>query len=328
LGRLAGGVATSLLFSVFESWAVSELNKRWKVSTLIQEHFFSTMWFVNFIVAIAAGLFSQALVSAAPEYWPNQHPTLGDGKWYLLGKTLPFDAAAMGLVLGWGIIWTQWKENFGTVDTGSESDAANRREWLTSWPLWACGIIVACFEGAMFIFVFNWTPAMTPAGHTPPHGLVFAMFMMCAMCGSCAVTLVQESVNIRKLALPMLLLAAGCLAACTTALSLPTATMLPVLLWAFNLFECCVGFYFPVISVVKSEVVPEEIRALAYNIYRVPLNALVVVVLLVDIPLRTSFFITVAMLLLASACMLSLDLRPKAAGRKGVEDYGSTKQEA
>lgn len=43
----------------------------------------------------------------------------------------------------------------------------------------------------------------------------------------------------------------------------------------FLLFEFCVGIYFPSMGTLKSLLVPERIRATVYNIYRVPLNAIV-----------------------------------------------------
>ena len=59
------------------------------------------------------------------------------------------------------------------------------------------GLIQALFEGAMYTFVLEWTPALTPAAHpateakdtgadadgdghlgTIPHGYIFAAFMV------------------------------------------------------------------------------------------------------------------------------------------------------
>ena len=48
------------------------------------------------------------------------------------------------------------------------------------------GITQSCFESAMFIFVFEWTPALESSASTMhlPHGLIFAVFMVCIMIGS------------------------------------------------------------------------------------------------------------------------------------------------
>jgi MFS transporter, MFS domain-containing protein family, molybdate-anion transporter len=49
--------------------------------------------------------------------------------------------------------------------------------------------------------------------------------------------------------------------------------------FAFNLFELCCGFYFPTAGVLRSRYIPEEARATIMNLFRVPLNLIVVVVL-------------------------------------------------
>lgn len=48
------------------------------------------------------------------------------------------------------------------------------------------------------------------------------------------------------------------------------------LLAAFVLFEVSVGLYFPAMGTIKSKVVPEECRTTIYNLYRIPLNMVVV----------------------------------------------------
>jgi hypothetical protein len=46
------------------------------------------------------------------------------------------------------------------------------------------GTIQSLFEGAMFTFVFMWTPALSVGGKDLPHGWIFASFMLCVMIGS------------------------------------------------------------------------------------------------------------------------------------------------
>ena len=48
----------------------------------------------------------------------------------------------------------------------------------------------------------------------------------------------------------------------------------------FFFFEAAVGVYWPSMGILKSQHVPEQIRATIYNLFRVPLNMLVVLVLL------------------------------------------------
>ena len=54
LGRVLGGVATSLLFSAFESWLICEHNARGYDGSALSDTF-SLMYFGNSLCAIVAG---------------------------------------------------------------------------------------------------------------------------------------------------------------------------------------------------------------------------------------------------------------------------------
>ena len=49
---------------------------------------------------------------------------------------------------------------------------------------------------------------------------------------------------------------------------------------AFNVFELCCGVYFPTMGSLKSAMIPESMRSTIMNIFRIPLNIVVVLVLL------------------------------------------------
>merc|ERR1712100_546846 len=65
---------------------------------------------------------------------------------------------------------------------------------------------------------------------------------------------------------------------------------------AFLVFELCVGMYFPMMGTLKGRVVPEESRSAIYNLYRVPLNGIVVTALWAKIDMRTAFITTSCLL--------------------------------
>jgi hypothetical protein len=58
LGRILGGMSTSLLFSAFESWMVSEHRRRGFPERLLSSTFALASW-GNGIMAIAAGFLAQ-----------------------------------------------------------------------------------------------------------------------------------------------------------------------------------------------------------------------------------------------------------------------------
>ena len=108
VGRLLGGVATSILWSSFESWMVSEHNSRGFGPNQLNSTF-SQMTAFNGIVAIASGFVAQWAVDFVG------HPVA------------PFDVSALFLVLGTGFIHFSWSENFGVQSKGvvaQMSDAA------------------------------------------------------------------------------------------------------------------------------------------------------------------------------------------------------------
>merc|ERR1719316_2323093 len=80
-----------------------------------------------------------------------------------------------------------------------------------------------------------------------------------------------------------------------------TAELTKYNLWAFLLFECCVGIYFPAICTLKSDIVPEAHRSTIYNLFRAPMNMIVVSVLLVNPDLGTTFRLLNQMLVAAMA---------------------------
>lgn len=91
LGRMFGGLSTSLMYSAFESWMVTEFHKRdlgragASLSTI-----FGTMTTMNSIVAIVAGIFSEWIVELTST------------------KRAPFMASAGCLVVAFWFISTYW----------------------------------------------------------------------------------------------------------------------------------------------------------------------------------------------------------------------------
>lgn len=95
LGRFLGGVSTSILFSVFESWLISASN-----SLALPAHDLSTIMgrasLVNGFVAAAAGVASNQLVGSTGSF------------------ASPFVASGILLLIAWVVIRGSWTENYGS----------------------------------------------------------------------------------------------------------------------------------------------------------------------------------------------------------------------
>ena len=112
LGRLLGGVATSLLFSAFESWMVCEHNARGYDGASLSDTF-SLMYFGNSLCAILAGMVAEAAADA-------KKLTQLAGIWHYGGYCSPFDLSALCLVVCAAMITTRSRT------PGSASRGASR----------------------------------------------------------------------------------------------------------------------------------------------------------------------------------------------------------
>mmetsp|Transcript_83869 Transcript_83869/g.175457 ORF Transcript_83869/g.175457 Transcript_83869/m.175457 type:complete len:501 (-) Transcript_83869:116-1618(-) len=308
LGRVLGGFSTSLLFSCFECWLVAEHQRRYHFSDTLLSYMFGSMYMLMYVVAIVSGFLAQFAV--------DLHPLepVGEGRHVYWGGALaPFDLAIAALLIGAVHIAVCWDENYGSDET-REGGAGGPIKILQEAAealrqdsnLWFLGSIVGCFEGAMFAFVFNWTPTLDDQAHPAPLGIIFAGFMMACMCGSCVSTIMSERCSGQCSLVAISLMAAIVFLIITlaTAQRYTDACYL-----GFLLFEGLVGAYFPSVARVKSEVVPEHVRGTIYSLYRVPLNAVVVVLLLSDLSLIRCFSFCATLMLLSLLAAASMGKR-------------------
>jgi MFS family permease len=295
LGRVLGGISTSLLFSVFEAWLVSEHNSRgysgaWLGGT------FSSGQFGNSLVAIIAGLVAQPLADMS-----KLTPVAPGSALHYGGYTAPFDLSIGVLTVGGLLIMCSWSENStgnaGEPPCSVTSLRAALRLILSNRAVLYAGAMQSLFEGSMYTFVFMWTPVLTePApAPPPPFGLIFSTFMVMSMCGSSAFTILSKA-NAPASFMPMVFFAAA------SGLAMPVffESSKRACLAGMLIMEFCCGMYFPAMYTIKSKVVPEESRAAIYNLFRVPLNIIVLAVLLTDMPRSVTFSCCVVMLTLAA----------------------------
>jgi len=283
VGRITGGIATSLLFSCFECWMVSEHRGRNRFSGGLLSYMFGLMYMSSYLVAIVSGIVGEVLNDGFVF-----HPVQPDSVIYFGGALGPFDLSIVCLLVAGALICAFWQENFGQDENGEslgrqQGLGANLQEAMqllvTDRNMCLLGVAVACFEGAMYAFVFNWTPALESKLVPPPYGLIFSLFMMACMCGASISTLAE---NCTKPGSRLIAVFAASLGSFIVAAAVNSLAMLRLCFAAFCIIEFCIGVYFPSVGVLKSDVVPERIRGTVYNLYRVPLNALVVVLLLTN----------------------------------------------
>jgi MFS family permease len=252
LGRLLGGFATSILWASFESWMVSEHNSRGFASSTINGTF-SQMTAFNGIVAIASGFIAQWAVDFVG------HPVA------------PFDVSALFLVCGTLFIRYSWPENYGAQSKGVVAQMTEAAREVTRSPtIFLVGLQQALFEGAMYTFVFLWTPALQPDDTVKiPHGLIFACFMIATSLGGTVFGLLSSVMPVHTLLTYLYAIACA-----TMVVPIVSGTDVHIM-GAFVVFEMVVGLFWPGIGTLRSQQVPENCRATVINLFRVPLNAIV-----------------------------------------------------
>jgi len=140
------------------------------------------------------------------------------------------------------------------------------------------GAVEALFEGAMYVFVMQWPPALKAVvthGEVP-FGKVFSCLMASCMLGSSAFSGLLRLRPVEEVLAGALALAAGAMASAAAS----CRGSLRAVLASFFLFEACVGIYFPAMGVLRSRYVPDSHRGIMTAMSRVPLNLLVVAVTL------------------------------------------------
>jgi MFS family permease len=261
IGRALGGLSTTLLSSVFETWMIAEYHKRDLSSSLCLGSMFSSLTTLSSVVAIVSGVVGEAIV----------HHT---GT-----KTAPFITSFVCLAIAFVAIHQLWVENFGDMMSEKGENTGGIRKLLTDRRILALATTTTLFEGSMYLFVFFWSPtlisahSLTDVESTLPFGVIFSCFMCAVMLGSTIFAIMKPD-NARDAG--HLMLSVLALASC--------GLLIPVLqrsegatFWSFTLFEMCVGLYNPSMSQLKSELVDDAVRAKVYGFMRLPLNAFIVV---------------------------------------------------
>lgn len=305
LGRLLGGISTSLLFSVFDSWLIRSHADEGVTAFLSKS--FASAQYGNSVVAILAGLAANKAASST-KMTPFFADAGQDPVVYMGGYLNPFDMALIVLVIAAVLTTVTWEENYGDSKVEDSASVDKNKKWhdaftsaiyttLHNKEILYTGLICSLFEGSMYIFVFMWTPAMkalSPDGTELPFGLIFATFMVCCMAGSSIFSILIGSIQVEKLGVFVFISATASFALMTMSSS-STGTFL-----AFLLFEITVGTYFPTMGTMKSMIVPESKRAAIYNLYRIPLNCIVLFSLLTDLTPKQSFILCTCMLCTAT----------------------------
>ncbi|KAI0192087.1 molybdate-anion transporter MOT2 [Xylaria flabelliformis] len=247
-GRVLGGISSSILFTVFDAWMVTNFRERKLADDgcdLTRTYAATTV--VNCLAAILSGGVGEILV------------------WATGTRKSPFLAGVVLLWLALQAIWSRWVENFG-----AEASTQTRPSvWsiLKTPPILALAFASTMFDGSMNLFVFYWIPKLsslrkTSSGSEPPYGVIYSSFMAVSMAAALAFNIIMDKqvVKYSRLAVGVASVAALCFAKLAAAKS-EAGTF-----WLFCALQACIGMFTPCVGYLKARLIDDDARATVYSV--------------------------------------------------------------
>ncbi|KAL4225633.1 Molybdate-anion transporter [Mactra antiquata] len=262
IGRIIGGVATSVLFSAFEAWYVHEhieshdFPKEWIAVTFSR----ASTW--NGILAVTAGLITNVV-----------------SEWFGMGPVAPYMLAIPCLVLAGVLVSTHWTENYSSHKTKFRKMCGDGfKGILSSEMIFMVGAIEALVESVIYIVIFLWTPILEPS--KPSLGIVFSCFMASILAGQGLFQILSS----RHFEVPILLITSCGISLVGTMLCVssthPGNANTNLSFIALCIFEFAVGIYFPAMGYLRSHIIPEQHSWSIMSWFRVPINLISCIVLM------------------------------------------------
>ncbi|KAI9246382.1 hypothetical protein BY458DRAFT_446791 [Sporodiniella umbellata] len=254
LSHILSGLSTALLYTVFESWYISEHTSRGYLSKW-KDRTFGLCTFLNGVSAIMAGVISNIAVNV----WSYR---------------APYVAAIVMLCITFVIVSGTWTENYGAPQTVIRSFLTVLQEYYSHY------VRTNFFECSMYIFVLLYTPALKLTSKktvVASLGYLFSTMMLAVMIGSLIFRLYNQTNKSGYSKFlwsnDKLLAAALFLASCSFTIMyyyFQASTLFMVI--AFHVFEFTTGVYYPSMSSLKAESISEETRSVVMTLIRIPMN--------------------------------------------------------
>ncbi|KAK5625894.1 hypothetical protein RRF57_001610 [Xylaria bambusicola] len=262
LGRIFGGISSSILFSVFDSWMVTNFHKMDLADKACRlSRTYATTAIINSLVAILTGVLGESLV------------------WVTGTKKSPFLVSVALLWFCFQTIWSHWGENFGGSSSSESTPAATRRSlWsiIRTPSILALAFASTVFDGSINLFVLYWGLAISSL-HTlateVPYSIIYSSFMVVSLGAALAFNIL---INKRIMTYAQVLVAALSVASLCF-LKLSSVKTETGAFWLFCLLEGCIGLFVPCIGYLKATLIDDDVRATVYSIMRMPFNILAIV---------------------------------------------------
>lgn len=260
-GRVLGGISTSLLFTAFDAWYLYEHTQTHSFPSEWVAATFAKATLYNSVISVVAGILANTIA-----------------EWMRFGPVAPFVLAIPFLITAGILIQFTWDENYGGKQLKVIQPCMESLCYIvTNNRVMLIGTVTSLFESAMYIFVFLWTPVLDRAHHYPPLGIVFSCFMLCVTLGSFLFNFTIKH-GIRPSSVVILTVIVASLANIGAAFASANHPRTSFLM--FVILELACGVYFPAMGWLRQRILPEAHHAGIINWFRVPLNAIAAVVLM------------------------------------------------
>jgi MFS family permease len=264
VAQVVTGFGAGLICTTFEAWVVSESEKVFGNLTEEAERFRKRLFVKSNIYDASVSIITSIICAFIYSY---------------LGIYAPFWISIILSFLALVYIGFAWKENELQVSkkesVWKQLDGAF--DELKKVDVLCVGLIEGIAMACLNIYLFSWTPILkqsTPGGMNV--GFIFTSMVLTMIVGT-----KSYEVLIVYLKLDYYMSIAGCMLFQGLLLFLTYYVEGFLCRMIFlALFNGLTGFYNPLNSIVKSNILVEKYRALLMNLFRVPLNTYVIIVLL------------------------------------------------
>ncbi|UJR16388.1 hypothetical protein I4U23_003291 [Adineta vaga] len=287
IGSIFRGMAHSLYNTNFEAWILQEHHKH-GLDTESLKHLLRNAFVCATLAAVTSGIIAQFTAES-------------------LGYAAPFDIAiGVYIVMILFTLW-MWTENYGDREAKPMTSFITAFNILRDEPrVVLVGLITGLFEATIYIYSIEWTPALEAAkvwaiSDPLPLGFMFSGFMTFNMMGAFAFKELSKRYDVHSYMLVIIML--GVVAVSMTAMF---SNVQSLVLFGIFLFEFCVGVYEPSISLLRSQYLPDSVRATLMNYFRIPRFVFMFSIIIWHFSLSIIFMFCVLMLVLSGVCLIIL----------------------
>ena len=264
LAQVVTGFGAGLISTTFEAWVVSESEKDFEGYYKEAIRFRKNLFVKSNVYDAAVSIITSIVCAFIYSYFGIYAPF-----WISIFLSL---AASIVIAVLWDENELQLKKSEDTKE-----QLKNAMKEFNKMEVLCIGLIEGIAMACLNIYLFSWTPILkqsTPGGMNV--GFIFTSMVLTMIVGT-----KSYEVLIVNLHFDYYMSIAGCLFFQGLLLFLVyyVDSFLARMIF-LALFNGLTGFYNPLNSIVKSIILVEKYRALLMNLFRVPLNTYVIIVLL------------------------------------------------